>query len=65
MSDIMIGALAYRLNRHYDKPDANADKKQLADYIMRKANYLAQINSGLLKRKNWGNFQIWVRRHRG
>ena len=35
--DIMIGALAYRLNGHYDKPDANAGKKSLADYIFRRA----------------------------
>jgi hypothetical protein len=31
--DIFIGALAYRLNRHYDKPDANPAKKALCDYI--------------------------------
>lgn len=31
--DIFIGALAFRLNRHYEKPDANTAKKGLADYI--------------------------------
>jgi hypothetical protein len=35
--DIFIGALAYRLNGHYDKPDANAAKKELSDYILGRA----------------------------
>jgi hypothetical protein len=33
--DIIIGALAYRLNGHYVKPDANPAKKALSDYILR------------------------------
>ena len=36
-TDILIGALAYKLNRHYDEPDANAAKKRLCDYILRRA----------------------------
>ena len=32
--DIFIGALAYRLNGHYEKPSANAAKKALSDYIL-------------------------------
>jgi hypothetical protein len=64
VSDIFIGALAYRINRHYDKADANPAKKILADYIMQKAHMLALINSGRLKSKTWGNFQMFVRRHR-
>lgn len=32
--DIFIGALAYRLNGHYDKPDAKQAKKDLSDYIL-------------------------------
>lgn len=35
--DIFIGALAYRLNGHYDKPEANPAKKQLSDYILNRA----------------------------
>lgn len=35
--DIFIGALAYRLNRHYEKPEANAAKKELSDYILGRA----------------------------
>jgi hypothetical protein len=32
-ADIFAGALAYRLNRHYDAADANSGKVQLCDYI--------------------------------
>ena len=34
--DIIIGALAYRLNGHYQKPEANAAKKALCDYILQR-----------------------------
>ena len=33
--DIFIGALAYRLNGHYDKPNAKAAKRELCDYIFK------------------------------
>jgi hypothetical protein len=35
--DIFIGALAYRLNGHYEQPEANPAKKQLSDYILSRA----------------------------
>ncbi len=35
--DIFIGALAYKLNGHYDKPEANPAKKVLCDYILGRA----------------------------
>lgn len=63
ISDLFIGALAYRLNRHYDKPTANNDKKLLADYILKRGHFLAIINAGRLKSKNWGDFHIYARRH--
>lgn len=37
VTDILIGALAYRLNGHYENPAANPAKKELSDYILRKA----------------------------
>lgn len=64
ISDLLIGALAFRINRHYDKPDANKDKKKLADYILKRGFYLSQINKGTLHSKNWGDFQVYIRRHR-
>ncbi len=36
ISDILIGAVAFRLNRSYDKPNANPDKKRICDLILRK-----------------------------
>jgi hypothetical protein len=35
--DIFIGAIAYRLNGHYDKPEANKAKKELCDFILNRA----------------------------
>lgn len=35
--DIFIGALAYRLNGHYDRPEAKKAKKELCDYILNRA----------------------------
>lgn len=65
ISDLFIGALAYRINRHYDKAEANDDKKRLADYILQRGRYLLQIEKGRLKSKTWGDFQVYVRRHGG
>jgi hypothetical protein len=63
ISDIFIGALAFRINRHYDKPNANNDKKRLADYILQRGRYLLQINKGKLKDQTWGEYQVYIRRH--
>jgi hypothetical protein len=35
--DIFIGALAYHLNGHHQKPEANKAKKELSDYILKRA----------------------------
>jgi hypothetical protein len=64
ISDLFIGAVAYRINRHYDKTDANKDKRRLADYILQRGRYLVQINKGKLKSQNWGDFQVFVRLHK-
>lgn len=64
VSDIFLGAIAYRLNRHYDSKDASGEKKELCDYICKRGHVLGQLNSGIIKSKTWGNFRMWVRRHR-
>jgi len=33
--DILIGAIAYRINGHYDKPTAKAAKREMCDYIFK------------------------------
>jgi Protein of unknown function (DUF3800) len=35
--DIIIGAIAYKLNRHYEAPDGNKTKKALCDFILKSA----------------------------
>jgi hypothetical protein len=64
VSDILIGALAYKLNGHYDAPNASAAKRQLCDYIISKGKAGIFVRKGSPQRKDWGNFRIWVRRHR-
>ena len=36
--DILIGSIAYKLNGHYDAPDANPAKKTLCDHIFERAH---------------------------
>jgi hypothetical protein len=43
--DILIGAIAFRLNGHYEKPDANPAKKQLCDYILQRAKITNPIDN--------------------
>ncbi len=66
ISDILIGAVAYRLNRHYDRPDANSDKKRLCDYIFEKTGFNRFVIVGPTKfhEKAFGSYQLWVRKHR-
>jgi hypothetical protein len=47
--DILIGAIAYKLNGHYDKPDANTGKKELCDHIF---NW-AQIKNPFVRTDYW------------
>jgi hypothetical protein len=32
--DIIVGGIAFKLNGHYDKPDANRYKRALCDYLL-------------------------------
>jgi hypothetical protein len=59
--DIFIGALAYHLNGHYTKPNANPAKKQLSDYILRATKIQNVFASTPLYRKR---FTIWHRDYR-
>jgi hypothetical protein len=64
ISDILIGAVAYRLNRHYDQPNANDDKKQLCDYVLAKTGFDKFISDNTFREKAYGSYQLWFRRHR-
>jgi len=64
VSDILIGAVAYRLNRHYDKPNANSDKKRLCDYVLAKTGFAKFIHESGFREKPFGTYQLWFRRHK-
>lgn len=64
VADLLIGAVAFRLNRHYDKDSANPDKVRLCDYILDRAgagNYI-DGERGVFRPKTSGRFQIWQQR---
>lgn len=51
--DIFIGALAYKLNGHYDKPEANAAKKELCEYILARAKIINPFVNTLYFRRRF------------
>ncbi|HEX4407532.1 MAG TPA: DUF3800 domain-containing protein [Xanthobacteraceae bacterium] len=63
ISDIMIGAVAYRLNGHHDKGGGD-DKKQLCEFILKRSGLWNQVVSGRATEKAFSKFQIWVRKHK-
>jgi hypothetical protein len=64
VSDILIGALAYRLNRSFDKPNANRDKKLLCDYVLKITGFDKVIREKGFREKTWGQHQLWFRFHK-
>jgi hypothetical protein len=57
--DILIGALAFKLNGHYDKPNANPAKKTLSDYILGKARIARPFENT----RNTGRFTLFHHKH--
>ena len=64
ISDILIGAIAYRLNRHYDLPNANKDKKLLCDYVLEKTGFKNFIGPTTFREKPFGTHLLLFRRHK-
>jgi hypothetical protein len=62
VADLLFGAVAFRLNRHFDAQDANADKKQLCEYILRKGGAWDNFGDHGFRETKKGRFQIWVHR---
>ena len=56
--DVLLGAIMYKLNGHYDTFDASPAKKELSDYIME----LAGIEDVFRDTSVTGKFTIWHRR---
>jgi hypothetical protein len=63
ISDLFIGALAYRLNRHYDKP-GGVDKKLLCEYILQQGKFWHYIQPDSFREKGTAPFVVWFRRHK-
>jgi len=63
ISDLIIGAVAYRLNGHYDRPGGD-DKKALCEYILKCGRYWEFISERGFRERAWGRFQVWFRRHK-
>lgn len=64
VADLLIGAVAFRLNRHFDADSANPDKVRLCEYILKRGgawNYF-DGEAGTYKEKTAGRFQIWQQR---
>jgi Protein of unknown function (DUF3800) len=64
ISDLLIGAIGFRLNRNYDRPNANADKKLLCDYVLAKTGFDQLIGERSFRQKHWGPYQLKFRRHK-
>lgn len=62
ISDIIIGAIAYRLNRHYDKP-GGTDKNLLCEYILQKGKFWDYIKEKSFRPKGTSPFIVWFRQH--
>ena len=66
--DIVIGALAYKLNGHYDKPEANKTKKALCEHILARAKICdVAKNTSFMQRRITlfhRNFSAFSRRKR-
>jgi hypothetical protein len=62
VSDILIGAVAYRLNRSYDAPNANSDKRNLCDYVLNRTKFDTVISERGFNQLSYGMCQLWLRR---
>jgi hypothetical protein len=64
VSDLLIGAVAFKLNGHYDAPSANEDRRKLCEHILSRGGAWRQLNQSPWRDKGYGQFQIWFRRHK-
>lgn len=60
VADLLIGAVAFRLNRHYNSETANPDKVRLCEYILQRGKAWSCFDSeaGTYIEKTTGRFHI-------
>ena len=59
--DVLLGAVAYKLNGHYESRNANGARKELCDHILGQANIQNVTRDTAMK----GKMTIWHRQLRG
>lgn len=64
VSDLLIGAVAFKLNGHYDASGANEDRRRLCEYILQRGRAWRQLDQTPWRDKGFGQFQVWQRKHR-
>ena len=57
VADVLLGALAFRLNGHYERPDASPAKIELSNYVLK----LARIADPFRDTKHLARYTIWHR----
>jgi hypothetical protein len=57
VADILLGALAFRLNGHYDRPEASRAKIELANYVLK----IARVSDPFRDTKHYARYTIWHR----
>jgi uncharacterized protein DUF3800 len=57
VADILLGAIAFRLNGHYAAPNASPARKELCDFVLR----LARVTDVFRDTRHAGRFTIWHR----
>ena len=61
VSDVICGAIAYRLNGHYNDPNANKDRRLLSDYVLDRFKIRPAVEQK--KDKGFGPLILWFREH--
>jgi hypothetical protein len=60
LTDILLGALTFKMNGHYDAPDASVAKRELCDHVLGQA----RISDVMQSTEPSGRFTIWHRQLR-
>jgi hypothetical protein len=60
MTDLLLGAMTFRINAHHLRPDASKSKTHLSDYVLGRANVVDATQNTAVR----GKYTIWHRRLR-
>lgn len=60
MTDLLLGAVTFRINGHHNRPDASASKAHLSSYVLERAGISDPMQNSPIR----GKYTIWHRRFR-